>query len=119
MRLSSTGLGFALLFVLAVWDAFFLFNDVVTIGCDDNDHVAVETHVRELDNLGARFMAANLEAAAESRVTVFMHIIECNMGDAVREWGGLMKWCSQGAEAMHQMTKIFARKRSARRRDLS
>jgi hypothetical protein len=31
-----------------------------------------------------------------------------------------MKWCSsQGAEAMHQMTKCFARKRSARRGNVS
>jgi hypothetical protein len=30
-----------------------------------------------------------------------------------------MKWCSQGAEAMHQVTKLFARKRSVRRETVS
>jgi hypothetical protein len=49
-----------------------------------------------------------------------MHIImACHLVDLVREWGGLMKWCTQGAEAMHQMTICFARKRSARRGDVS
>ena len=60
-------------------------------------------------------MAADLEVAADSHVTVYMHIMACHMGDLVRQWGGLMKWCSQGAEAMHMMTKFFARKRSARK----
>jgi hypothetical protein len=61
------------------------------------------------------FMAAYLEVATDTHVTVYMHIMACHMGDLVSEWGGLMKWCSQGAEAMHQMTKFSARKRSARR----
>jgi succinate dehydrogenase flavin-adding protein (antitoxin of CptAB toxin-antitoxin module) len=104
---------------LAVWEAFFLFNDVVTRGCDDTERVAVEEHAQELDNLGAQFMAAYLEVAADSHVTVYMHIMACHRGDLVRQWGGLMKWCSQGAEAMYQMTKIFARKRSARRGNVS
>ena len=104
---------------LAVWEAFFLFNDAVTRGCDDTEPVAVEAHAQELDSLGAQFMAAYLEVAADSHVTVYMHIMACHMGDLVRQWGGLMKWCSQGAEAMHQMTKFFARKRSARRGNVS
>jgi hypothetical protein len=104
---------------LALWEAFFLFNDAVTIGCDDTEPVAVEEHAQELDNLGAQFMAAYLEVAADSHVTVYMHITARHMGNLVRQWGGLMKWCSQGAEAMNQMTKFFARKRSARRRNVS
>jgi hypothetical protein len=88
---------------LAVWDAFFLFNDTVTRGCNDNDHVAVEAHAQELDNLGATY----LEVATDTHVTVYMHIMACHMGDLVREWDGLMKWCSQGAEAMHQMTLFW------------
>jgi hypothetical protein len=104
---------------LAVWGAFFLFNDVVTRGCDDNDPVAVEAHAQELDNLGDVFMAAYLEVATDTHVTVYMHIMACHMGDLVREWGGLMKWCSQGADAMHQTTKYFARERSTKRGNVS
>jgi hypothetical protein len=104
---------------LAVWEAFFLFNDVVTRGCDDNDPVPVEAHAQELDNPGALFMAAYLEVATDTHVIVYMHIMACHMGDLVREWGGLMKWCNQGAEAMHEMTNFFARKRSARRGNVS
>jgi hypothetical protein len=92
---------------LAVWEAFFLFNDAVTRGCDDNDHVAVEAHAQELDNLGVAFMAAYLEVATDTHVTVYMHIMACHMGDLVREWGGFMKSCSKGAEAMHQMTNCL------------
>jgi hypothetical protein len=105
---------------MAVWESLFLFNNAVTRGCDDNDHVAVvEAHAHELDNLGAMFLATYLAVAADSRVTVYMHTMTCHMGDLEREWGGLMKWCSQKAEAMHQMTQVFARKRSARRGDVS
>jgi hypothetical protein len=104
---------------LAVWEAFFLFNDAVTRGCDDNDPVVVEVHAQELDNLGALFMAAYLEVATDTYANVYMHVMACHMGDLVREWGGLMKWYSQGAEAMHQMTKFFAQKRSARRGNVS
>jgi hypothetical protein len=68
-------------------------------------HVAVEAHAQELDNLGVVSMAAYLEVATDTHVTVYMHIMACHMGDLVREWGGLMKWCSKGAEAMHQLTK--------------
>jgi hypothetical protein len=103
----------------AVWEAFFLFNDVVTRGCDDTEPLGVEAHARELDNLGAHFKAAYLEVAADFHVNVYMHIMACHMGDLGRQWGGLMKWCSQGAEAMHKMTKFFARKCSARRGILS
>jgi hypothetical protein len=90
---------------LAGWEVFFLFNDVVTGGCDDNDHVAMEAHAQELDNLGDVSMAAYLEVAIDIHMTVYMHIMACYIGDFVREWGGLMKLRSQGAEAMHQMTK--------------
>jgi hypothetical protein len=93
---------------LAVWEAFFLFNDAVTKGYDDNDPVAVDAHAQELDNLGVVFMAAYLEEATDTLVTVYMHIMACHMGDLVREWGGLMKWCSQGAEGMHQMTIFWS-----------
>jgi hypothetical protein len=41
------------------------------------------------------------------------------MGELVGQWGGLMKSCSKGAEAMHQRTKFFARKLSARRGNVS
>eukprot|EP00873_Tetraselmis_striata_P029502 jgi/Tetstr1/449766/TSEL_036831.t1 len=104
---------------LAVWEAFFLFNDAVTRGCDDSDPAAIEAHAKELEQLGATFMAAFLETATDENVTVYMHLMACHMGDLVRQWGGLMKWCSQGAEAMHQMTKFFARKRSARKGKVS
>jgi hypothetical protein len=104
---------------LAVWEAFLLFYDVVTRGCDDNDHVAVEGHAQELDNIGVVFLAAYSEVTTDTHVNVCMHIMACHMGDLVREWGGLMKWCSQAAEAMHQMTNFFARKRSARRGNVS
>jgi hypothetical protein len=89
---------------LEVWEAFFLFNDAVTRGYDDNDPVAVEARAQELDNLGVVFMGAYLEVASDAHVTVYMHMMACHMGDLVREWGGLIKCCSQGAEAMHQMT---------------
>jgi hypothetical protein len=88
---------------LAAWKAFFLFNDDVTKGRDDNDHVTVEAHAHELDKLDALFtMAVYLEVAGDPRVTFDMHIMACHTGDLVREWGSLMKRCSQGAEAMHQ-----------------
>jgi hypothetical protein len=98
---------------LTVWEAFFIFNEAVTRGCDDNNPVAVEAHTHELDSLGAQFMAAYVEAAADSRVTVYMLIMACHIGDLVRGWDGLMNWCSQGGEEMHQVTKFFARKRSS------
>jgi hypothetical protein len=79
---------------LAVWEAIFLFNDAFTRGCDDKDPVAMEEHAQELGNLGVVFMAAYLEVATDTHVTVYMHIMACHMGDFVREWGGLMKWCS-------------------------
>lgn len=104
---------------LTVWEMFFLFNDAVTRGCDDNDPASVEAHAQELERLGSEFIAAYLEVAIDTDVTVYMHIMSCHMGDLVRKWGGLMKWCSQGAEAMHQMTKFFARKRSARKGNVS
>jgi hypothetical protein len=40
---------------LAIWEAFFLFNDVVTRGCDDTEPMVVEAHAQELDNLGTQF----------------------------------------------------------------
>jgi hypothetical protein len=101
------------------WEAFFLFNDVVTRGCDDNDHVVVEAHAQELDNIGIVFMSAYSEVVIDSHVTVYMHITVCHTDDLVRERGGLMKWYNQGAEAMHQMTKYFALNRSARKVDVS
>jgi hypothetical protein len=91
----------------AFWEAFLLFNDVVTRGCDDNDHVAVEAHAPELENLGAVFLFAYLEVATDSHVIIYMHIMACHMSDIVREWGGLMKWCSQGAEARHQIIIVL------------
>jgi hypothetical protein len=59
--------------------------------------VALKAHAHEIDNVGAQFMAAclNLGVAADSRVTVYMHIMACGMGDLVSEWGGLMKWCTK------------------------
>ena len=60
---------------LAVWEAFFLSNDIATRGCDDNDHVAVEAHAQELDNLGAVLMAAYLEVATDTHETVYMPIL--------------------------------------------
>jgi hypothetical protein len=63
---------------LAVWEAFFLFKDDVTRGCDDNEPQVV-------DNLGAQFMAAYLEVAADCNVTSYMHIMACHMGDLVRQ----------------------------------
>jgi hypothetical protein len=64
-------------------------------------------------------MAAYLEVAADSHVTVYMHIMACHMGDLVRQWGGAIKCCSQVAEAMHPMSKFFARKRQARSGNVS
>jgi hypothetical protein len=60
---------------LAVWEAFFLFNDDVTRGCDVNDPVAVKAHAQELDNLGAVLMAAYLEVATDTHETVYMPIL--------------------------------------------
>jgi hypothetical protein len=77
----------------------------------------MEAQAQDLDNLGAQYFAAYLEVAADSHVTVYLHNMACHMGDLVRQWGGLMKWCSQGAEAMHHMTKFFAPKRSPRMRE--
>jgi hypothetical protein len=48
-----------------------------------------------------------LEVAGDTHVTVYMLIMARHMSDLVREWGGLMKWCSQGAEAMLRMTTIL------------
>jgi hypothetical protein len=96
---------------LAVWEAISLFNDDVTRGCDDIKPVAVEAHAQELDNPGAYSMAAYLKVAADSHVTAYMHIMACHIGNLVRQWGGLMKWCGQEAEAMHKGTKFFAQKR--------
>jgi hypothetical protein len=88
----------------AVEGGGFFFKDVVTRGRDDNDPTDVEAHAQKLHNLGAVFMAAYSEVATDTHVIVYMHIMACHIGYLVREWGGLMKWCSEGAEAMHQMT---------------
>jgi hypothetical protein len=76
---------------LAVWEAFFLFDDVVMRGFDDTKPFAVEAHAKELDNPGAQFMAASLEAAADSHATFYMHIKAYHMGNLMKIWGGLMK----------------------------
>jgi hypothetical protein len=102
---------------LSVWEAFVLFNDAIMRGGDDTDHVAMEAHTQESDNIGAHFMTAYLEVGADSHVIVYMHTMPCHMGDLVRECGGFIKLCSQEAEVMHHMTKFFARKRSTRRGD--
>eukprot|EP00873_Tetraselmis_striata_P043161 jgi/Tetstr1/463425/TSEL_000729.t1 len=71
---------------LAVWEAFFLFNDADTMGCDDIDPAAIEAHAKELEQLGATFMAAFLEIATDKNMTVYMHyLMACHMGDMVRQ----------------------------------
>jgi hypothetical protein len=37
------------------------------------------------------------------------------MGDLVLKCGNLLQWCSQGAEAMHYLTRFFAESRTNRR----
>jgi hypothetical protein len=50
----------------------------------------VATHADELDRLGEDLMTKFLELASPEKVTVYLHICQCHMGDLVLKWGGLL-----------------------------
>jgi hypothetical protein len=79
---------------MAVWESFFVFNDVVTSGCDGEGPSRLEENSREVELKGAVLMAPYLEVAPTDFVINYMHLVACHMGDFVRQWGGLMKGCT-------------------------
>lgn len=47
-------------------------------------------------------------------ISIYIHIMCCHVEDLVLRHGSLMKYCSQGAEAIHQRTKFAGLKRCRR-----
>ena len=102
------------LFAEEVWDAFFLFNEEMVSGCDDNDPADIKRHSEKLRCLAEDFVNKYKRTASTKRVPPYMHAMTCDIPRMVLRHGSLTKYSSQGVERLHQWVKFITQYRSNR-----
>jgi hypothetical protein len=96
-----------------LWRTFSYWNHLIGRGCED-DQPSRDAHAAEVKKYAEMFMSAFLMRCGPEHVTVYMHIMQCHCHELIQLHGSLDKFCSQGAEAIHQKTRHVALKRSDR-----
>ena len=97
------------------WDAFFLFQEELVDGCNDDDPNEVAEHSRVLKELAEDFVKKYIRVSANKKVTPYMHIMMVDIPRMVLLHGSLVKYSSQGVERLHQYVKFITMYRSNRK----
>lgn len=98
----------------AAWKAFMNWNYEVSRGCDDGQH-AKDAHADRLETLGEDFRLKLLNGVVPAdKFTPYMHLIVHHLHPQARRYGSLVRFSSQGLEALHQWVKFTANNRSNR-----
>ena len=101
-----------------VWEYLIDYQKELLAGClDDNDDAERKAHGDRLQHLAEVFVNAFKQVASAERVTPYMHVMLIDIPRQARQHGGLVKFCCQGVERLHQWVHFISQWRCNKHHD--